>query len=138
MARPLPLSPSIMRIENLGSGKVLVIARALRPRVRQAIREHGLRPVEASTLTETIARLRGRPFAAMVIDPRNTIIDPLEMVLTVRDYDSHMPVMLLRGNGDNRVPAPLLAQPAFSIVPVSELNVALQRVAQTKAELETA
>lgn len=125
-----------MRNDNGGPANVLVIARALRPKVRQAICEHGLQPIEASTLTETTARLRGQPLAAIVIDPRNTVLDPLEMVLTVRDYDLHLPVLLLRCNGGGNVPPPLLAQPGCSIVPIADLKLALKRVAQTEFKTE--
>ena len=127
-----------MRNKHFVPDHVLVIARAGRPQIRRVIQEHGLQPIEASTFTETMARLRGRPFAAIVIDPRNAVLDPLEMVLTVRDFDRDMPILLLHGNRDDRVNAPLLAQPAFTVVPVGEIGRALQQLTFNMATADSA
>lgn len=82
------------------STTVLVITNRLHRDLRKALEATAVRAVVVETLTQTFRLLRRGGYRAVIIDVDRTALDPLELVLNVRDLDARVPILLFGMHGD--------------------------------------
>ena len=79
---------------------VLVISSAVQRKLSNAVFDEGSIALLTQGLSEFVKTLRRHHVTAIVVDSEHTGTDALEVVLTTRDIDPHVPILVLGASLD--------------------------------------
>lgn len=74
---------------------ILVISSTIQQELSNAVFNEGSIPLLAKELTEFVKKLRRNHIAAIIVDSEHTGTDALEVVLTARDINPDVPILVL-------------------------------------------
>lgn len=74
---------------------ILIISSNVPPNLLDIVIQRGNDPVVTQDLTEIVEKLSRNHYSAVVVDLDHTCTDPLEVVLTARDIDPEVPILVL-------------------------------------------
>lgn len=99
---------------------ILVMATAIRPEIGNAVFDEGSIPLLTRELTEFVEKLRRNFVAAVVVDSEHTGTDALEIVLTARDINPEVPILILGTSLDSASVSALQHYSDIRLLPKNE------------------
>jgi putative two-component system response regulator len=89
-----------MLYENRGAILIVDEDQSILENISMLLKESGYQPVDSSSSREAITQLKENNFAAVIADIRMPEISGLELIDKIRNFNSHLPVILMTAFAD--------------------------------------
>ncbi len=87
-----------MAEENINSVNLIVLAGKNKDQIIKEMLNSGYLPVSMDSLSKILNEARHNNYAAVLVDQEQSSLDPLELILNLREIDEKLPVLIFGQN----------------------------------------